>query len=98
MVKDGAFVGEHSPESFTTDADEPRWLGVRQKELAVRKGKTYPGYAWVKVSEGIEKDNFRAIFRFFGLKTQSFAVKPYRFLHVSHTESDNVYSIHVPAV
>lgn len=55
MVKDGAFVGEHSPESFTTDADEPRWLGVRQKELAVRKGKTYPGYAWVKVSEGIEK-------------------------------------------
>ena len=55
MVKDGAFVGEHAAESYTTDEDEPRWLGVRQLEFAVRKGKTYPGYAWVKASEGIEK-------------------------------------------
>ena len=55
MVKDGAFVGEHSAESYTTDEDEPRWLGVWQRDFAVRKGKTYSGYAWVKVSEGIEK-------------------------------------------
>ncbi len=55
MVESGAFVGKHSPESFTTDDDKPRWLGVWQKELAVRKGKAYPGYAWIKVSEGIEK-------------------------------------------
>ena len=55
MVKDGVFVGEHSAESYTTDEDKPRWLGVRQLEFPVRKGKTYPGYAWVKASEGIEK-------------------------------------------
>ncbi|MCL2745338.1 MAG: hypothetical protein FWE67_15960, partial [Planctomycetaceae bacterium] len=55
MVKDGEFVGEHSPQSYTTDEDQPRWLGVRQLEFAVRKGKSYTGYAWVKVSEGIEK-------------------------------------------
>ncbi|MDR0611724.1 MAG: hypothetical protein LBG58_16585, partial [Planctomycetaceae bacterium] len=55
MTEQQPFVGKHSPESFTTDKEEPRWLGVWQNGLAVRKGKKYIGYAWVKPSEGIQR-------------------------------------------
>jgi alpha-N-arabinofuranosidase len=55
MNEQNHFTGKHSPESFTTDAEKERWLGVWQNEIAVRKGKKYNGYAWVKVSEGIQK-------------------------------------------
>jgi alpha-N-arabinofuranosidase len=51
MNEQQPFVGKHSPESFTAENEEPRWLGVRQNGLAVRKGKKYVGYAWVKPSE-----------------------------------------------
>ena len=55
MNEQQPFVGKHSPESFTADNEEPRWLGVWQNGLAVRKGKKYAGYAWVKPSEGIQR-------------------------------------------
>jgi alpha-N-arabinofuranosidase len=55
MTEQQPFVGKHSPESFTTENEEPRWLGVWQNGLAVRKGKKYIGYAWVKPSEGIQR-------------------------------------------
>jgi alpha-N-arabinofuranosidase len=55
MSEQQAFVGKHSPESFTAENEEPRWLGVWQNGLAVRKGKKYVGYAWVKPSEGIQR-------------------------------------------
>ncbi|MDR1959371.1 MAG: hypothetical protein LBQ54_10095 [Planctomycetaceae bacterium] len=55
MTKQQPFVGNHSPESFTAENEEPRWLGVWQNGLAVRKGKKYAGYAWVKPSEGIQR-------------------------------------------
>ncbi|MGL6193841.1 MAG: alpha-L-arabinofuranosidase C-terminal domain-containing protein [Thermoguttaceae bacterium] len=55
------FVGEHTPKAVAPDknedgtAAEPRWIGVAQKGLAFKRGMKYPGYAWVKPSEGIEK-------------------------------------------
>ena len=55
MSKDKPFAGSHSPQSYTENDEQPRWLGVWQNKIAVRKEKKYPGYAWVKVSEGIEK-------------------------------------------
>ncbi|MDR1964555.1 MAG: hypothetical protein LBQ50_12310 [Planctomycetaceae bacterium] len=55
MTEQQPFVGKHSPESFTAENEEPRWLGVWQNGLAVRKGKKYIGYAWVKPSEGIQR-------------------------------------------
>ncbi|MDR0869211.1 MAG: hypothetical protein LBN39_00310 [Planctomycetaceae bacterium] len=55
MTEQQPFTGKHSPESFTTDDEKPRWMGVWQNGLAVRKGKKYTGYAWVKPSEGIER-------------------------------------------
>jgi alpha-N-arabinofuranosidase len=55
MTEQQPFVGKHSPESFTIENEEPRWLGVWQNGLAVRKGKKYNGYAWVKPSEGIQR-------------------------------------------
>jgi alpha-N-arabinofuranosidase len=55
MSEQQPFVGKHSPESFTTENEKPRWLGVWQNGLAVRKGKKYNGYAWVKPSEGIQR-------------------------------------------
>lgn len=53
MNSDQPFVGEHTPESIA--GNEPRWLGVAQKGLAVKKGMKYPGYAWIKATEGIEQ-------------------------------------------
>lgn len=55
MTEQQPFVGKHSPQSFTTENEEPRWLGVWQNGLAVRKGKKYIGYAWIKPSEGIQR-------------------------------------------
>jgi alpha-N-arabinofuranosidase len=48
MTGQQPFVGKHSPESFTTENEEPRWLGVWQNGLAVRKGKKYIGYSNVE--------------------------------------------------
>ncbi|GHT45272.1 hypothetical protein FACS189454_04490 [Planctomycetales bacterium] len=55
MTEQQPFTGKHSPESFTTNDEQSRWMGVWQNGLAVRKGKKYTGYAWVKPSEGIER-------------------------------------------
>ncbi|MCL2624381.1 MAG: hypothetical protein FWD31_12025 [Planctomycetaceae bacterium] len=53
MNTDAPFVGDHTPESIA-DA-EARWLGVAQKHLVIQKDRKYKGYAWVKLTEGIEK-------------------------------------------
>ncbi len=45
MVKEGAFVGEHSPR---VEAG----AGLRQRDLAVVAGKTYAGYVWAKSLDG----------------------------------------------
>ncbi|MDR3111469.1 MAG: hypothetical protein LBU65_17495, partial [Planctomycetaceae bacterium] len=55
MTEQQPFVGKHSPESFTAETEQSRWLGVWQNGLAVRKGKKYAGYAWIKPSAGIER-------------------------------------------
>ena len=43
MVKDGAFVGEHSPQVRAGS-------GLRQRDLGVVQGRAYTGYLWVKAA------------------------------------------------
>lgn len=45
MVKDGAFVGEHSPQIAAGS-------GIRQNDLAVVADKQYNGYAWLRAAKG----------------------------------------------
>jgi alpha-N-arabinofuranosidase len=44
MVKENAFVGEHSPQ-IKAPGDTP--VGIYQEELGIAKGKTYVGYIWL---------------------------------------------------
>ncbi|MGL4944106.1 MAG: alpha-L-arabinofuranosidase C-terminal domain-containing protein [Thermoguttaceae bacterium] len=53
MNREDSFVGEQTPEAFSDG--EPRWIGVAQKGLALKKGVRYTGYAWIKPTEGIER-------------------------------------------
>ncbi|MGA2259295.1 MAG: alpha-L-arabinofuranosidase C-terminal domain-containing protein, partial [Thermoguttaceae bacterium] len=48
MVREGAFVGEHSPR-ITLDGDRPR--GFVQDGLGLIAGKTYAGHIWLSRSE-----------------------------------------------
>lgn len=45
MVKEGAFVGKHSPRVNTG-------AGIRQRDLGVKAGLRYDGYVWVKPLSG----------------------------------------------
>ena len=45
MVKEGAFVGQHTPEVAPGS-------GIRQNDLALIKGKDYEGYIWLKPASG----------------------------------------------
>ncbi len=48
MVKDGAFVGEHSPQIAAGS-------GIRQNDLAVIAGKEYDGYIWLRAANDKSK-------------------------------------------
>lgn len=45
MVTDDSFVGRHTPEIATGS-------GIRQRDLGVKEGMSYPGYLWAKSVEG----------------------------------------------
>ncbi len=50
MIKDDAFVGEHSPQIAKSS-------GIRQNDLGVIAGKEYDGYVWLRAAE--EKSKVR---------------------------------------
>jgi alpha-N-arabinofuranosidase len=49
MVKENAFVGEHTPKLAPG-------RGIEQKDLSFEKDKEYSGYAWLRVAEGAASD------------------------------------------